>query len=156
MRSESPLAERHRDMSDGRRLVIGAWCQAVAGAAFVLYGISDLFAALQWFGFDGGQVTRQLLQRADPQVIAYVTYLQFMVAVFAVTLGVGMAAIGLFGVRRGQWWAWVTGVLGCAVLVMIVIGTQIGLGRSWLDVAPILAVAFLHATGSALSLRFLR
>lgn len=138
-------------------LVVGAWCQAVAGAAFVLYGLLALFAALRWFGLEGGKVPSEVLRSADPHVAQYVTYLQVMVAVFAITLGVGMAAIGLFGVRRGQWWAWVTGVIGCAVLVGIVIATQLLLPQNpWGDVTPLLAVALLHAVGSVLSMRFLR
>jgi len=141
------------ELDRGTRLIAGVWLQALGGAAFVLYGVLTLLGSLQHGQMaDAGATTS-----GELELIEHLVHAQYLIAVFACTLGVGMAAIALFGVRNGQWWAWVTGVLGCAVLGVVMVTMLMSRhAESPVETAVIMTVAVLHALGSLLTRPYVR
>lgn len=141
------------ELDRGTRLILGVWLQALGGAAFVLYGGLMLAGSFQ----HGGLADTPATTNGEADLLAHLAHAQYLIAVFACTLGVGMAAIALFGVRNGQWWAWVAGVLGCAVLVLVMVTVLLSRhAESPAETAAILTVAVLHSLGSALTRPYVR
>jgi formate-dependent nitrite reductase membrane component NrfD len=141
------------ELDRGTRLIAGVWLQALGGATFVLYGVLTLLGSLRHGHLADGPATTS----GEAELIEHLVHAQFLIAVFACTLGVGMAAIALFGVRNGQWWAWVTGVLGCAVLGVVMVAMLMSRhAESPVETAVIMTVALLHALGSLLTRPYVR
>jgi hypothetical protein len=141
------------ELDRGTRLIAGVWLQALGGAAFVLYGLLTLLGFLQ----HGHVADIGATTSAEAELAAHLVHAQDLIAVFACTLGVGIAAIALFGVRSGQWWAWVTGVLGCAVLLVVMVTMLMSRhAESPAETAVIMTVVALHAFGSLLTRPYVR
>jgi hypothetical protein len=90
---------------------------ALAGLGFVGYGaiffvrnFTDSFLEL---GIGPGQVDvgRTEIQQFSPQLVHYIAHLHIAVSGFIAAAGIAVAALAWYGVRRGEWWAWVTAVV---------------------------------------------
>ncbi|MDP8931549.1 MAG: hypothetical protein M3O70_24015 [Actinomycetota bacterium] len=99
-----------------RRLRTGAGLMAIAGLAFVGYGIvffsrnyTDQFLELG-IGANEVSVGRTEIFEFSPSLFHYLSHLHIAVSGFIAAAGVAVAALAWYGVRRGQLWAWVTAV----------------------------------------------
>ena len=99
------------------RLRLGSAIMALAGVGFVGYAViffvrnfTDSFLEL---GIGPGQVDvgRTEIEQFSPDLLHYVSHLHIAVSAFIAATGIAVAALAWFGVRRGEWWAWVTAVV---------------------------------------------
>src|SRR5262245_29545286 len=106
-------------------LRLGAGLMSFAGLAFIGYAViffvrnfTDSFLEL---GIGPGQVQvgRASIESFSPELYHYIAHLHIAVSGFIAATGLATASLSWFGVRRGQWWAYVTAVaapvLGLAV-----------------------------------------
>ena len=99
------------------RLRLGSAIMALAGLGFVGYGVifflrnfTDSFLEL---GIGPGQVDvgKTEIEAFSPDLLHYISHLHIAVAGFIAAAGIAVAALAWYGVRRGEWWAWVTAVV---------------------------------------------
>jgi cytochrome bd-type quinol oxidase subunit 2 len=106
-------------------LAKGAALMALAGIAFVSYAVvffvrnfTDDFLELG-IGPNEVAVGREQIVRFNPELLHYISHLHIAVSGFIAAAGFAVIALAWFGVRKGQWWAFVTAVavpvLGLAV-----------------------------------------
>ncbi|MGH3655773.1 MAG: hypothetical protein ACRDUA_03855 [Micromonosporaceae bacterium] len=106
-------------------LRLGAGLMAAAGLAFIGYAViffvRNFTGAFLELGIGTGQVDvgRAEIEAFSPDLYHYVSHLHLAVSGFIAAAGLATAALAWFGVRRGEWWAYVTAVatpvLGLAV-----------------------------------------
>jgi hypothetical protein len=89
---------------------------AVAGLAFLGYAViffirnfTDSFLELG-IGPDQVPVGRADIQAFSPELYKYISHLHLGVSGFIAATGLATASLAWYGVRRGQWWAYVTAV----------------------------------------------
>jgi hypothetical protein len=90
---------------------------ALAGLAFV--GYAAAFLALNFTGAfvelgigpDEVDKGRADVEAFSPQLAHYISHLHIALAGTIAAIGIAMAVLAWFGVRRGQPWAWVTAVV---------------------------------------------
>jgi hypothetical protein len=94
----------------------GAAIMAIAGIGFVGYGL--LFFVQNFTGFlELGishaevDVGRTEIQAFSPSLTHYLSHLHIALAGMIAAVGIAVAALAWFGVRRGELWAWVTAVV---------------------------------------------
>ena len=99
------------------RLRLGSAIMALAGLGFVGYGViffvrnfTDSFLELG-IGPDQVNVGKTQIEDFSPQLYHYISHLHIAVAGFIAAAGIAVAALAWYGVRRGEWWAWVTAVV---------------------------------------------
>lgn len=103
----------------------GSWLMGIAAAGFVGYAViflirnfTDSFLEL---GIGPGQVSvgKEQIQAFSPSLYEYISHLHIAVSGFIAATSVAVLFLVIFGVRRGQMWAWVGAVaapvLGLAV-----------------------------------------
>src|SRR5512132_364955 len=103
----------------------GATLMAVAAAGFIGYAVlflvrnfSDSFLEL---GIGQGEVDvgKDQIQQFSPSLYHYISHLHIAVSGFIAATGVAVLFLVIFGVRRGEMWAWVGAVsapvLGLAI-----------------------------------------
>jgi cytochrome bd-type quinol oxidase subunit 2 len=98
------------------RLTRGAAIMAIAGIGFVGYGA--LFFVQNFTGFlELGishaevDVGRAEIEAFSPSLTHYISHLHIALAGTIAAIGIAVAALAWFGVRRGERWAWVTAVV---------------------------------------------
>ncbi len=114
------------------RLRNGSLLMAVAGIAFVGYGIVFLIRDLAGGGFELGVdtingVTRGEVSAFEPALAHYISHLHVATAAFIISTGVAVAALAWYGVRRRELWAWTTSVAAA------VLGLALALPMHWFD-----------------------
>ena len=99
------------------RLRLGSAIMALAGLGFVGYGViffvrnfTDSFLELG-IGPDQVNVGKTQIKDFSPELYHYISHLHIAVAGFIAAAGIAVAALAWYGVRRGEWWAWVTAVV---------------------------------------------
>jgi hypothetical protein len=107
----------HRPTEPDTRLRLGSAIMALAGLGFVGYGViffvrnfTDEFLELG-IGPDQVPVGRTEIEGFSPDLLHYISHLHIAVSGFIAAAGIAVAALAWFGVRRGEWWAWVTAVV---------------------------------------------
>ena len=142
----------------------GALLMAVAGAAFIGYGVVFFIRDLVGGGFELGVdtlngVTRAELAAFSPASVHYISHLHVATAAFIISTGIAVTGLAWHGVRQGQLWAWVTAV-GAAVL-----GLVLALPMHYMDLfshnwvthlGPIYLATVVFVAGALLALRGLR
>ena len=110
-------APRAATGSDVQKLRIGSAIMSVAGLGFVGYAViffvrnyTDSFLELG-IGHNEVSVGKDEIQSFSPSLYHYISHLHIAVSGFIAATGLAVAALSWFGVRRGQWWAWVTAVV---------------------------------------------
>jgi hypothetical protein len=103
----------------------GSWLMGVGAAGFIGYAviflIRDFTDAFLELGIGPGQVSvgKEQIQAFSPSLYHYISHLHIAVSGFIAATGVAVLFLVIFGVRRGQLWAWVGAVaapvLGLAV-----------------------------------------
>lgn len=133
MATEQPTSDQNRiDIDFERRLRRGALLMAVAGLAFVGYGLVFLARTFYGPGFELGVatlngVTPADLDALDPAVMHYISHLHVATAAFIIATGIAVTALAWYGVRSGLLWAW------AAAVVAAVVGLGIALPMHYAD-----------------------
>ncbi|MFC6765882.1 hypothetical protein [Natrinema soli] len=158
-------AERHEaDYEPGRGLRIGSLMMALAGVAFVGYGVVFLARTFFGTGFELGVatlngVTPAELDAIDPAIMHYINHLHVATAAFIIATGIAIAALAWYGVRSGQLWAWATAI------VAAVIGLALALPMHYADLfahdwvthlGPIYLATIVFVVGAVLAYRGVR
>lgn len=142
----------------------GALLMALAGVAFVGYGLVFLLRNFLGTGFEIGVdtidgVTRAELEALEPAIVHYISHLHVATAAFIIATGIAVAGLAWGGVRRGQWWAWTTAVAAP------VVGLAIALPMHYLDLfshdwlthlGPIYLATIVFVAGALVALRGLQ
>jgi hypothetical protein len=99
------------------QLRLGSAIMALAGLGFVGYGaiffarnFTDSFLELG-IGRDQVDVGRAEIEQFSPELYHYISHLHIAISGFIAAAGIAVAALAWYGVRRGEWWAWVTAVV---------------------------------------------
>ena len=98
------------------RLRLGSAIMALAGLGFVGYGVffirnfTDSFLELG-IGPDQVNVGKDQIEDFSPDLYHYISHLHIAVSGFIAAAGIAVAALAWYGVRRGEWWAWITAVV---------------------------------------------
>jgi len=105
-----------RSVADSR-LRTGSAIMALAGVGFIGYAViffvrnfTDSFLEL---GIGPGQVDvgKEQIDAFSPELLNYISHLHIAVSGFIGAAGIAVAALAWYGVRRGEWWAFVTAVV---------------------------------------------
>lgn len=91
----------------------GALLMALAGIAFVGYGVVFLVLNFVGGGFEIGVSTLagQSPGDLDSTVAYYISHLHVATAAFIISTGIAIAALSWFGVRQRLTWAWATALV---------------------------------------------
>jgi len=99
------------------RLRLGSAIMALGGLGFVGYGVifffrnfTDSFLELG-IGPNQVDVGKTEIHDFSPELEHYISHLHIAVAGFIAAAGIAVAGLAWYGVRRGEWWAWVTAVV---------------------------------------------
>jgi hypothetical protein len=114
-----------RTESVERYLRNGSWLMGIAAVAFIGYAViffvlnfTDSFLELG-IGPEQVDVGRKAIQEFSPSLFHYIGHLHIAVSGFIAATAVAVLFLVVYGVRRGQLWAWVGAVaapvLGLAV-----------------------------------------
>ncbi|WP_228546384.1 hypothetical protein [Halegenticoccus tardaugens] len=137
---------------------------ALAGVAFIGYGLVFLALALIGSGFELGVsmldgLTRSELAGTNPEVVYYITHIHVALAGFIIATGIAVAALAWYGVRTGQLWAWATATTVAVVALAIALPMHYT-GRfthDWMaHLAPIYLATIVFVVGAALAFLSIR
>lgn len=147
-----------------RNLRVGGLLMALAGVAFIGYGV--VFLALAFFssGFELGVaslngVTRADLNAFNPAVMQYITHLHVATAAFIISTGIAVGALAWYGVRSGLLWAWTTAVVAAVVGLVIALPMHYFdlFAHNWVThLGPIYLATVVFVVGAVLSLQGIR
>jgi hypothetical protein len=107
----------NRSTAADSRLRTGSAIMALAGVGFIGYGVIFFILNFTGSGLELGigskqvDVSRQQVTDFSPSLHHYVEHLQIALSGFIAAAGIAVAALAWYGVRRGEWWAWVTAVV---------------------------------------------
>lgn len=164
MTADTDLARATDTATANTDLANGSLLMALAGVAFIGYGLVFLVWNFAGGGFELGVdaingVTRADLNAFEPGVMHYISHLHVATAAFIISTGVAVAGLAWYGVRRGELWAWTTAVAAG------VLGLGIALPMHWMDLfshdwvthlGPIYLATAVFVLGALLGLRGLR
>ncbi len=160
MSLDQATGSQHRtDHELGRGARIGSLLMALAGVAFVGYGVVFLARTFFGSGFELGVatlngVTPAELDAIDPAIMHYITHLHVATAAFIIATGIAVTALAWYGVRSGYLWAWATAI------VAAVVGLAIALPMHYADLfthdwvthlGPIYLATIVFVAGAALA-----
>ena len=148
----------------GRGVRLGSLLMALAGVAFIGYGVVFLARTFFGTGFELGVatlngVTRADLNTIDPAIVHYINHLHVATAAFIIATGIAVAALAWYGVRSGQLWAWT------AAVIAAVVGLGLALPMHYADLfthnwvthlGPIYLATIVFVVGAALAYRGVR
>ncbi|MGH8872220.1 MAG: hypothetical protein ACRDWS_09615 [Acidimicrobiia bacterium] len=108
-----------------RSLRTGSWLMGIGAAAFIGYAVlffilnfTDRFLELG-IGPEQVDVGRAEIQAFSPSLFHYISHLHIAVAGFIAATGLAVLVLIVYGVRRGELWAWV-GAVAAPVLGLLV------------------------------------
>ncbi len=117
-------------MAENKSLRTGASLMVVGAIVFFVYAVIFFFRAFTGAGFELGVetlngVTIEQLNALNPGVMYYINHLHVAVAGFIAATAIAVAALAWYGVRNGEMWALVAGV------VSPVVGLAVALPMHW-------------------------
>lgn len=115
--NQSAVDEREERIELEAKLRNGSLLMALAGVAFIGYGIVFLVLNFVGDGFELGVSTLDGMAKADlnPTVAYYIGHLHVATAAFIISTGIAVAALSWYGVRQRLAWAWATAVVAAVV-----------------------------------------
>ena len=149
-------------MSNGNSsLRTGSIVMFIGALSFIGYAVVFFFRSFMGTGFELGVdtingVTQADLNALNPAIVSYIGHLHIATAGFIAATGIAVAALAWYGVRRGEWWAWVTAV------VAPVVGLVVALPMHYLNVfaynhvthlGPIYLGTLVFVVGALMALR---
>lgn len=119
--------------SENPSLRAGALVMLIGALSFIGYAVVFFFRNFLGTGFELGVetingVTQADLDALNPAIVPYIGHLHIATAGFIAATGIAVAALAWYGVRHGEWWAWVTAV------VSPVVGLAVALPMHYLNV----------------------
>jgi hypothetical protein len=111
-------------------LINGAGLMLVASLAFIGYAVVFFFRNFVGGGFELGVttlngVTPANLNALNPAVMHYIMHLHIATAGFIAATGIAVGALSWYGVRRGEWWAWIAAVIAPVVGLAVALPYQL-------------------------------
>ena len=145
------------------QLRLGSAIMALAGIGFVGYGaiffvrnFTDSFLELG-IGRDQVDVGRAEIEQFSPELYHYISHLHIAISGFIAAAGIAVAALAWYGVRRGEWWAWVTAVVVPVLALAVALPAHYPWGFDTLGHLGLIYLATaVFVVGAALSLVALR
>lgn len=139
----------------------GAGLMLIASLAFIGYAVVFFFRNFAGGGFELGVstlngVTPDNLNALNPAVMHYIMHLHVATAGFIAATGIAVAALSWYGVRRGEWWAWIAAVVSPVVGLAVALPYHyMGMfGYDWVThLGPIYVATFVFVVGALLALR---
>jgi len=139
----------------------GALLMLIGSLAFIGYAVVFLFRNFAGGGFELGVrtlngVTRENLNALNPAIMHYIGHLHVATAGFIAATGIAVAALSWYGVRRGEWWAWIAAVVSPVVGLVVALpyhytGT---FEHDWVThLGPIYVATLVFVVGALLALR---
>jgi hypothetical protein len=133
----------------------------IASLAFIGYAVVFFFRNFAGGGFELGVstlngVTPDNLNALNPAVMHYIMHLHVATAGFIAATGIAVAALSWYGVRRGEWWAWIAAVVSPVVGLAVALPYHyMGMfGYDWVThLGPIYVATFVFVVGALLALR---
>jgi hypothetical protein len=117
--------ERAVPAAPERDLLIGAWLMGAAAVGFIGYAViffirnfTDSFLELG-IGPKQVDVGKEAIQEFSPSLFHYIGHLHIAVAGFIAATGVAVLFLVVYGVRRGELWAWVGAVAAPVIGLLI-------------------------------------
>lgn len=137
---------------------------ALAGVAFVGYGLVFLVLALIGSGFELGVhmldgLTRAELAGTNPEAVYYITHLHVALAGFIIATGIAVAALAWYGVRTGQLWALATAITAAVVALALALPMHYlgGFAHNWVThLGPIYLAILVFVVGAVLAFLSIR
>ncbi len=147
--------------TDNSSLRLGSVVMLIGALSFIGYAVVFFFRNFMGTGFELGVdtingVTQTDLNALNAAIVPYIGHLHIATAGFIAATGIAVAALAWYGVRRGQWWAWVTAV------VVPVVGLAVALPMHYLNVfaynhvthlGPIYLGTLVFVVGALMALR---
>lgn len=139
----------------------GVILMLVASLAFIGYAVVFLFRNFAGGGFELGVATLNGLTADDlnalnPAIMHYIGHLHVAVSGFIAATGIAVGALSWYGVRRGEWWAWVAAVAAPVVGLAVALPYHYT-GTFQLDwrthLGPIYIATIVFVVGALLALR---
>src|SRR2546425_8719385 len=138
----------------------GAVLMLIGGLVFIGYAVVFLFRNFVGGGFELGVatlngVTRDNLNALNPAIMHYIGHLHVATAGFIAATGIAVAALSWYGVRRGEWWAWIAAVVSAVVGLVVALPDSTGTFEfNWVThLGPIYVAAVVFVVGALLALR---
>jgi len=142
-------------------LTQGAVLMVIAALAFIGYAVVFFVRNFTGTGFELGVetlngVTRDQLNALNPAIVHYIGHLHVAMAGFIAGTGIAVAALSWYGVRRGEWWAWIAAVVSPVVGLVVALpyhytGT---FEHDWVThLGPIYVATLVFVVGALLALR---
>jgi hypothetical protein len=139
----------------------GAGLMLLASLAFIGYAIVFFFRNFAGDGLELGVttlngVTPDNLDALNPAIMHYIKHLHLAISGFIAATAIAVGALSWYGVRRGEWWAWI------AAVASAVVGLAIALPYHWLGhfefnwvthLGPIYVATIIFVIGAILALR---
>ena len=124
-RMTTVAADRTASRTEEGDLRTGSWLMGAAAAGFIGYAViffvrnfTDSFLELG-IGSNEVDVGKQAIQDFSPSLFHYVSHLHVAVSGFIAATGLAVLFLVIFGVRRGELWAW-AGAVSAPVLGLLV------------------------------------
>lgn len=156
---QSAESVRDRPVDNGSHLRNGALLMALAGVAFVGYGIVFLALNFVGSGFELGVSTLDGMSKADlnPTVAYYISHLHVATAAFIISTGIAVAALSWHGVRQRLRWAWATALVAAVVGLALALPmhyTADAFAHDWVThLGPIYLATVVFVGGAVLAYR---
>ena len=118
MATKQSIADEREERVELRsQLRNGSTLMALAGVAFIGYGVVFLVLNFVGSGFEIGVSTLSGMTKADldPTVAYYISHLHVATAAFIISTGIAITALSWYGVRQRLTWAWATAVVTAVV-----------------------------------------
>jgi len=139
----------------------GAVLMLIGGLAFIGYAVVFLVRNFAGSGFELGVqtlngVTRDQLNALNPAIVHYIGHLHVATAGFIAATGIAVAALSWYGVRRGEWWAWIAAVVSPVVGLAVALPYHYtgAFEHDWVThLGPIYVATLVFVVGAVLALR---
>ena len=139
----------------------GAALMLIASLAFIGYAVLFFFRNFTGGGFELGVttlngVTPDNLNALNPAIMHYIMHLHIATAGFIAATGIAVGALSWYGVRRGEWWAWIAAVASPVVGLLVALPYHY-IGHfefNWVThLGPIYLATIVFVVGALLALR---
>ncbi|QIO25136.1 hypothetical protein [Haloarcula sp. JP-L23] len=157
MATEQPTVGGEEQTKYESRLRNGSSLMALAGVAFIGYGIVFLVLNFVGSGFELGVSTLDGMTKADlsPTVAYYISHLHVATAAFIISTGIAVTALSWYGVRQRLTWAWATAVVAAVVGLALALPmhyTADAFAHNWLThLGPIYLATIVFVIGVVLA-----
>lgn len=157
-------AEEHtREETSAAALRMGSWLMGIAALGFIGYAViffvrnfTDSFLEL---GIGPGEVNvgKDEIQAFSPSLFEYVGHLHIAVSGFIAATGLAVLFLVVYGVRRGELWAWVGAVAAPVLGLAVALPAHYPNSFDTLGhLGPIYLAVVIFVAGALLALRGIR